>query len=120
MSLCDLRWVATEVTISQNRQNEEPPAARDDGDRGDDVPAAANGANGDDRRTREVGIRELKHRTSEVIDRVTWGERVAVTRRGRIVGVILSLDESLEFVLGYAKEFTQARAEALEGIEAGE
>ena len=37
-----------------------------------------------------------------------------MTRRGQIVAVILSLDESLEFVIGYAEEFTRARAEALE------
>ena len=116
MSLCDLRWVAIEVATSQNPRNEGPLPAADQPNLANEEPQDTPGGV---RRTREVGIRELKHRTSEVIDRVAQGERVAVTRRGRIVAVILSLDESLEFVLGYAEDFTRARAEATESTDAG-
>jgi prevent-host-death family protein len=115
MSFCDLRCVAIEVTSSQSRHNEISTPARSPEE------SDAGGAGGAGTRvTREVGIRELKHRTSEVIDRVARGDRVAVTRRGHIVAVILSLEESLEFVLGYAEEFTLARAEAQASTEAGE
>jgi prevent-host-death family protein len=91
--------------------------------RGDDRPGgddrSADAANRG-RRTREIGIRELKHHASEAIARVAEGERAVVTRRGRPVAVILSLDESLEFMLGYADEFALARADALGRLDADE
>jgi prevent-host-death family protein len=37
----------------------------------------------------EVGIRELKNRTSRVIDRVADGEVITVTRRGKAVARIV-------------------------------
>jgi prevent-host-death family protein len=60
--------------------------------------------------TREIGVKELKERTSEVIERVASGERVAVTRRNELAAVILSIDEALEFVLAHAADFVRARA----------
>jgi prevent-host-death family protein len=62
--------------------------------------------------TREVGVKELKERTSEVIERVASGERVAVTRRTEPAAVILSIDEALEFVIAHAEDFVLARGRA--------
>jgi prevent-host-death family protein len=83
-------------------------------------PLTSSREDGAARQTREVGIRELKHHASEVIKRIAEGERVVVTRRGMPVAVILSLDEALEFALGYAEEFVRARADALDHVEADE
>jgi antitoxin (DNA-binding transcriptional repressor) of toxin-antitoxin stability system len=47
-----------------------------------------------------------------VIDRVARGERFLVTRRAEFVAVILSVDESLEYVLAHAKHFVAARHRA--------
>ena len=55
-------------------------------------------------------MKELKERTSEVIERVASGERVAVTRRNELAAVILSIDKALEFVLAHAEDFVRARA----------
>jgi prevent-host-death family protein len=68
-----------------------------------------NGAPASTRVTREIGVKELKNTASAVIDRVANGERVVVTRRNRLAAVILSIDESLEFVLAHAEEFVRAR-----------
>jgi prevent-host-death family protein len=77
-------------------------------------------AHEDDRRSHEregrathaIGVRGLKNRASEVIDRVTRGERFLVTRRAEFVAVILSVDESLEYVLAHAEHFVAARHRA--------
>lgn len=37
-----------------------------------------------------IGIRELKHGTSEIIDRVEAGKPITVTRRGKAVAKIVS------------------------------
>jgi prevent-host-death family protein len=38
--------------------------------------------------TVQIGVRELKNRTTEILRRVEAGERVAVTRRGHVVALI--------------------------------
>jgi prevent-host-death family protein len=68
---------------------------------------------------REIGIKELKDRASEVIERVANGERVAVTRRNELAAVILSIEEALEFVLAHAEDFVRARTLAREEQHAG-
>jgi prevent-host-death family protein len=42
----------------------------------------------------DVGIRELKQRLSEYLDRVARGERIRVTDRGRPKALIIPLQES--------------------------
>ena len=64
------------------------------------------------RTTREIGVKELKNNASEVIDRVVNGERVIVTRRNELAAVILSIDESLDFVLAHAEDLVRARHRA--------
>ena len=96
------------MTTSQNPENETPdptPAQS-----GAPVRVAAG------RVTREVDIRELKARASEVIERIAEGERAVVTRHGRPVAVVLSIEESLEFALAHAEEFIQARRHAHEDL----
>lgn len=39
--------------------------------------------------SREIGIRELKNRTSAVIERVEAGESVTITRRGKPVAHVI-------------------------------
>ena len=43
-----------------------------------------------------VGIRELKNRLSRVLRRVSDGERITITDRGRPVAVLSPVDERLE------------------------
>lgn len=48
-----------------------------------------------------VGIRELKNRLSDYLDRVQAGERVIVTERGRPVAIVIpvSTDERVQTLL---------------------
>jgi prevent-host-death family protein len=41
-----------------------------------------------------VGVKELKNRLSEYLDRVAKGERVIVTERGRPVATLAAVDET--------------------------
>ncbi|HHW83510.1 MAG TPA: type II toxin-antitoxin system Phd/YefM family antitoxin, partial [Actinomycetales bacterium] len=44
--------------------------------------------------TREVSVREIRRQLSETLDSVQhMKERVAVTRRGKLVGVLIPLDD---------------------------
>jgi len=97
--------VATHVASFRKRENEAPLS----------TPQAATSG----RTTREVGIRELKNKASEVIDRVASGERAVVTRRNEPAAVILSIDEALEFVLAHAEDFVLARRQARDGNAIG-
>ena len=55
-----------------------------------------------------VGIRDLKARTSEIIDRVEKGEPFLVTKRGRAVSVLLPFGEEVEdMILARAPEFVR-------------
>jgi prevent-host-death family protein len=92
--------VAPEVATSPDREIEPPHP---------DAPAV------DDAGTREIGVKELKNNTSEVIDRVVNGERVIVTRRNELAALILSIDEALDFVLAHAEDFVRARQRARAG-----
>ncbi|TMF64382.1 MAG: type II toxin-antitoxin system prevent-host-death family antitoxin [Chloroflexi bacterium] len=52
-----------------------------------------------------VGVRELKAKASEIIERSSRGERFLVTRRSRPTSVLLPIDEDLEdFILAHAPE----------------
>ena len=65
-----------------------------------------------ERVTFEIGVKELKQRASEVIERVAGGERAAVRRRNELAAVILSVEEALEFVFAHAEDFVRARRHA--------
>jgi prevent-host-death family protein len=55
-----------------------------------------------------VGIRELKSKTSEIIERVEKGEAFLVTKRGRGVSVLLPFGEDVEdMILARAPEFVR-------------
>ena len=57
-----------------------------------------------------VGIRELKAKTSEIIERVEGGEVFLITRRGRGVSVLLPFGEDVEdMILARAPEFVRLR-----------
>ncbi len=58
-----------------------------------------------------IGVRELKTRASEVIERSAKGERFLVTRRGKPVSILLPFnDEDLEdLVLANAPELIRVR-----------
>jgi len=67
-----------------------------------------------------VGIRELKARTSEIIDRVSKGEAFLVTRRGRSVSVLLPFGEAVEdMILARAPEFVRLWARGRAEYERG-
>jgi prevent-host-death family protein len=61
---------------------------------------------------REVGVRALARATARYIRAAEYGERLVVTRHGDPVAVILSIDESIAFVLAHSDEFARARLEA--------
>lgn len=46
-----------------------------------------------------IGVRELKARTSEIVERAARGETFLVTRRGRPISVMLPLKEAVEDLL---------------------
>jgi prevent-host-death family protein len=58
---------------------------------------------------REIGIKELKNTASRVIEEVESGERVVVTKRGRPIALILSMEDAEDFVLAYAHEYVEMR-----------
>jgi prevent-host-death family protein len=43
----------------------------------------------------QVGVRELKNRTTEILRQVEVGDRVSVTRRGRVIAVIEPASEGV-------------------------
>ncbi len=56
-----------------------------------------------------IGIRELKARASEVIERSEKGERFLVTKRGKPVSVLLPIDDSdfEDFILANSPELVR-------------
>jgi prevent-host-death family protein len=64
--------------------------------------------------------KELKNHASRVFGEVEAGERVFVTKRGRPVAVIMSMEEAEDFVLANAEEYVRMRLEAEREHEAGE
>ena len=67
-----------------------------------------------------VGVRELKAKASEIIERSSRGERFLVTRGGRPISVLLPIDEDLEdFILAHAPEFTRMSERARREYRAG-
>ena len=67
-----------------------------------------------------VGVRELKAKASEIIERSSRGEPFVVTRRGRAVSVLLPFDIELEdLVLAEAREFVRMRERARRERRAG-
>ncbi len=61
---------------------------------------------------REVGIKELASTVCRVIAEVEGGDRVVVTRRGKPVAAILSMDEAELFFLAHAEQFARMRLDA--------
>jgi len=49
----------------------------------------------------DVGVRELKQRLSEYLDRVAQGERIRVTHRGRPKAMVVPLEETDAIERGY-------------------
>ncbi len=67
-----------------------------------------------------VGVRELKAKASQIIERSARGEPFVVTRRGRAVSVLLPFDVELEdLVLSEAREFVRMRERARREDRAG-
>ena len=67
----------------------------------------------------QVGARELKQHTGEIIKRVRMGERVLITHRGEAVAVISPIDqEALRQAL--ASEAGRAERETLGWLAASE
>jgi prevent-host-death family protein len=67
-----------------------------------------------------VGVRELKAKASEIIERSARGESFVVTRRGHAVSVLLPFDVDLEdLVLSEAREFVRMRERARREHQAG-
>jgi prevent-host-death family protein len=67
-----------------------------------------------------VGIRELKAKTSEIIERVECGEVILITRRGRGVSVLLPFGEDVEdMILAHAPEFVRLRERGRQEYERG-
>jgi prevent-host-death family protein len=56
-----------------------------------------------------IGIRELKARASEVIERSEKGERFLVTKRGKPVSVLLPIDDTdfEDFILANSPELVR-------------
>ncbi len=68
-----------------------------------------------------IGIRELKARASEVIERSEKGERFLVTKRGKPVSILLPLDDSEfeDFILANSPELVRLRERARREYEQG-
>lgn len=67
-----------------------------------------------------VGIRELKSKTSEIIQRSLKGEIFLVTRRGKPVSVVLPLDADVEdLILSEAPRFIRLRERGREEYRRG-
>lgn len=67
-----------------------------------------------------VGVRELKAKASEIVDRVSKGETFLITKRGRPVSVMLPFDEALEdLILAEAPRFVRLREQGRRELAAG-
>jgi prevent-host-death family protein len=69
--------------------------------------------------TRELGIRELKDRLCRVLAELPEEGRVLITKHGRPVALLITVEESYDYLLAFAEEFAQARLEAREAHAAG-
>ncbi len=68
-----------------------------------------------------IGIRELKARASEVVQRVEQGGAFLVTNRGRPVAVLLPLNiDAEDLILAEAPHFVRLRATAREELRKGQ
>lgn len=67
-----------------------------------------------------VGIRELKARASEIVQRAAEGESFLVTKRGKPVAVILPFGiDAEDLILAEAPRFMRLRAEARKEFRGG-
>jgi prevent-host-death family protein len=65
----------------------------------------------------EVSVRDLNRATSRVLAGVVDGERVIVTRHGRPIAVILSIEQAVDLFLTSSEEFVRMRLEAREELD---
>jgi prevent-host-death family protein len=68
---------------------------------------------------REVSVRELNRRTTQVLADVRGGRRVVVSRHGRPVALLLGIDEAVELLLANSEEFVRLRLAAREDLAEG-
>ena len=73
----------------------------------------------DEQRVSERTVTELGRSASAAVERVGDGERVVVTRHGRAVAVLLSLDDAIAVMLAGSERFALLRREAREELERG-
>jgi prevent-host-death family protein len=66
---------------------------------------------------REVSVRELNRATSRVVAGAVDGERVIVTRHGRPIAVILSIEQAVDLFLTSSEEFVRMRLGAHEELD---
>ncbi len=67
-----------------------------------------------------VGVRELKAKASEIVDRASKGGTFLITKRGRPVSVIMPFDEALEdLILAEAPRFVRLREKGRRELAAG-
>jgi prevent-host-death family protein len=69
--------------------------------------------------TRELGIRELRNGLSRVLAELPTEGRVLITKHGRPIALLITVEESYDYVLAFAEEFAKARLEAREAHSAG-
>jgi prevent-host-death family protein len=67
----------------------------------------------------EIGIKDLKARTSRVIDEVEAGASYVVTKRGKPAAVIVPIEDAEDLVLANASEFVNMRRQAREDHRTG-
>lgn len=68
----------------------------------------------------EVGIRDLKAHTSDIVGRAESGEAFLVTRRGKPVAVVLPFGiEAEDLILAQASTFIRLRDEARAELRKG-
>ena len=60
----------------------------------------------------QIGIKDLKAKTSQVIEEVSGGASYVVTKRGQLAAVILPIDDAEDLVLANAKEYVSMRRSA--------
>ena len=67
-----------------------------------------------------VGVRELKAKASEIVERSSKGETFLITKRGRPVSVIMPFDGALEdLILAEAPRFVRLREKGRRELAAG-
>jgi prevent-host-death family protein len=67
--------------------------------------------------SREVTVRELSRATGSVLEEVSAGKRVVVTRHGNPVALILAIDDAIDVFLAHAEEFVRMRLAAREELD---